>query len=80
MCVCVCVCVCACAKSLQLCLTLSDSVDCSPPGFFVHGISQGRRMEWVAISSSRVIFPSQGSNSSLLLVLPFLKNATDQVT
>ena len=23
----------------QSCLTLSDSMDCSPPGFFVHGIS-----------------------------------------
>ena len=52
-CVCVCVCVCACAKSLQLCLTLSDSVDCSPPGFFVHGISQARILEWVAIPFSR---------------------------
>ena len=24
----------------QSCLTLSDSMDCSPPGFFVHGILQ----------------------------------------
>ena len=30
-----------------------DSVDCSPPNSFVHGISQARLLEWVAISFSR---------------------------
>ena len=42
-----------CAQSLQLCLTLCDSMDCSPPGSSVHGILQARILEWVAISSSR---------------------------
>ena len=28
-------------------------MDCSPPDFSVHGISQARILEWVAISSSR---------------------------
>ena len=42
-----------CAKSLQLCLTLSDPVDCSPPGSSVHGILQARILEWVAMPSSR---------------------------
>jgi len=28
-------------------------MDCSPPGSSVHGISQDRMLEWVAISSSR---------------------------
>ena len=37
----------------QLCSTLWDPVDCSPPGFFVHGIFPARILEWVAISSSR---------------------------
>ena len=32
-------CVCICAKSLQLCLTLCDPMDCSPPGFSVPGIA-----------------------------------------
>ena len=41
------------AKSLQSCLTLCDPVDCSPPGSSVHGILQARRLEWVAMSSSR---------------------------
>ena len=37
----------------QLCLTLCDPMDCSPLGFSVHGISQMRKLEWVAISFSR---------------------------
>ena len=37
----------------QLCLALCDPMSCSPPGFSVHGISQARILEWVAISSSR---------------------------
>ena len=30
-----------------------DPMDCSPPAFFVHGISQARILEWVAISFSK---------------------------
>ena len=37
----------------QLCLTLCDPMDCSPPGSSTHGILQVRVLEWVAISSSR---------------------------
>ena len=37
----------------QLCPTLFNPVYCSLPGFSVHGISQARILEWVAISSSR---------------------------
>ena len=37
----------------QSCPTLCDPVDCSPPGFSVHGILQARILEWVAISFSR---------------------------
>ena len=32
---------------------LHDPMDCSPPGFYVHGILQARILERVAISSSR---------------------------
>ena len=53
MCVCVCVCVCVHAQSLQLCPTLCDPMDCSLPGFSVHGILQARILEWVAMPSSR---------------------------
>ena len=42
----------AAAKSLQLCLTLCDPIDGSPPGSLVPGILQARTLEWVAISFS----------------------------
>ena len=37
----------------QSCPTLCNSLDCSPPGSSVLGISQARILEWVAISFSR---------------------------
>ena len=39
-------------KVTQSCLTLSDPMDCSPPGSSVHGILQARILEWVAIPFS----------------------------
>ena len=42
----------AAAKSLQSCPTLCDPMNCSPPGFSVHGILQARTLEWVTISFS----------------------------
>ena len=35
------------AKLLQLCSTLCDPVDCSPPGSSLHGILQARILEWL---------------------------------
>ena len=40
------------AKSLQLCPTLCNSTDGSPPGSPVPGILQARTLEWVAIAFS----------------------------
>ena len=40
----------AAAKLLQLCLTLCDPRDSSPPGSPIPGILQARTLEWVAIS------------------------------
>ena len=37
----------------QLCMTLCDPMDCSPPGYSVHGIFQARILEWITISFSR---------------------------
>ena len=51
------------AKSLQLCPTLCDAMDCSPPGSSVHGILQARILEWVAVPSS------SGSNLCLLCLM-----------
>ena len=42
----------AAAKSLQLCPTLCDPIDGSPPGLPIPGILQARTLEWVAISFS----------------------------
>ena len=42
----------AATKSLQLCPTLCDPIDGSPPGSSVPGILQARTLEWVAISFS----------------------------
>ena len=36
----------------QTCPTLSDPMDCSPPGSSVHGIFQARVLEWGAIAFS----------------------------
>ena len=36
----------------QSCLTLSDPMDCSPPGFPSSWDSPGKTLEWVAISFS----------------------------
>ena len=36
----------------QLCLTLSDPIDCSLPGSSIHGIFQARVLEWGAIAFS----------------------------
>ena len=40
------------AKSLQLCPTLCDPIDGSPPGSSVHGTFQARVLEWGAIAFS----------------------------
>ena len=37
----------------QSCLTLCNTMDCSPPGSSLHGILQARRLEWVTIPFSR---------------------------
>ena len=42
-----------CVRSLQSCLTLGNTIDCSPSGSPDHGILQGGILEWVAMPSSR---------------------------
>ena len=46
----------------QPCPTLHDPMDCSPPGFSIHGIFQARVLEWVAIAFS-VLSPYTKINS-----------------
>jgi len=48
------------AQSLGHVWFFCDSTDCSSPGSSVHGISQVRILEWVAISSSRRFSQTRG--------------------
>ena len=43
----------------QLCPTLCDPMDCSPPGSSVHLIFQASKWEWLAISFSRGSFQAK---------------------
>ena len=56
-------CCCLVAKSYP---TLCNPMDCSPPGFCVHGVSQARILESVATFPLQGIFPTQGWNRCLL--------------
>ena len=57
------------AKLLQSCQTVCNPMDCSPPGSPAHGFLQARILEWVAMTSSKGIFQTQGSNLCLLHLL-----------
>ena len=51
------------------CYVVSDfcnSMDCSLPGSSIHGISQARILEWIAISFLQGIFLTQGRRDSYL--------------
>ena len=39
------------SEGAQSCLTLTDPMDCSPPGSSVHGVCQARVLEWGAIKT-----------------------------
>ena len=58
------VCSCLVANS---CLILCDPVDCSPPGSSSYVIFQTRTLAWVAMPSSRRIYPTQGLKPGLSL-------------
>ena len=40
----------------QSCPTLSNAMDCSPPGSSIHGIFQARVLEWGAIAFSAWVY------------------------
>ena len=40
------------SEAAQLCLILSDPMECSLPGSSIHGIFQARALEWVATAFS----------------------------
>ena len=43
------------SEVIQSCPTLSDPMDCSPPGSSIHGIFQARVLEWGAITILNMI-------------------------
>ena len=63
----------------QLCLTLSDPMDCSLPGYSVHGIFQARILEWGTIVFPILLFSSISLHWSLkkafLSLLAILRNS-----
>ena len=57
------------AKLLHSCPTLCDPIDCSLPGSSVHSDSPGKNTGVGCHSLLQGIFPTQGSNPSLLCLL-----------
>ena len=57
---------CCCCLVAQLCPTLCDPRDCSPPGSSVRGDSPVKNTGVGCHSLLQVIFPTQGSNPGLL--------------
>ena len=57
--------VCALCLVAQLCLTLCDPMDCSPPSSFVHEDSPGKNTGVAYHDLLQGIFPTQGSNPGL---------------
>ena len=60
----------AAAKSFQLCPTLCDPINGSPPGSSVPGILQARILEWVAFSFSNACMPAKSLQSCPTLCNP----------
>ena len=63
------------SEVVLLCPALCDPMDCSLPGFSIHGISQARAPEWGAIA-----FSTQGSNLHLLGLLHWQPDSLPEAT
>ena len=63
----------------QLCPTVSDPMDCSPPGSSAHGIFQARELEWGATAFSIYLFKNISSsvlwNISHFLYWPYIQQS-----
>ena len=51
----------------QLCPTLRNSMDCSLPGFSIHGIFQARVLEWGAIAFCVILLFTQLVKLSIIV-------------
>ena len=65
----------------QSCPTLSDPMDCSPPGSSIHGIFQARVLEWGAIAfSGEAMRPSQMSLQVTFHLVPVVAKMHQDVS
>ena len=62
----------------QLCLTLCDPMDCSPPGSSAHGDSPGKNTEVSCHALLQEIFPTQELNPGLLYCRQILYHLSHQ--
>ena len=58
----------------QLCLTLRDPTDCSPPGSSIHGIFQARALEWGAIAFWSLALGLNKSSVPDVAIRPWVPN------
>ena len=70
----------SCCRCLVSCLTLCDPMDCSLAGSSVHGISQARTLEWVAMPSSGLIPLDPGMEPMSLMLAGRKPHITLQLT
>ena len=71
--------------SPQSCPTLSDPMDCSPPGSSIHGIFQARVLEWDAIAFSVMLSnslpnPESDSEHDMFILDAQLMTVADEIT
>ena len=57
----------------QLCLTLREPMDYSPPGSSIHGILQARVLEWGAVAFSEISQPQFSNVRAEPIYFSFLK-------
>ena len=65
------------SEAAQSCPTLSDPMDCSPPGSSIHEIFQAKVLEWVAIVFSQAYPAAAAAAAESLQSCPTLCDPID---
>ena len=58
-----------------VCLTLCDSVDCSPPGSSAHGILQGRILERICYTEEELNIAASWMLHHTVVIMSFMRKA-----